>query len=97
MESTGADLPRSMHPTLTRDSESRVASKLGLLCWMDVKPEFERSLRCKWVDGGITGCSGVEKRTSGQGMYNASRQVPVGGICGEPDGKGTQLVGERFS
>lgn len=80
-----------------RDSKLRVASGRGLLCWMDVKPEFDRCLRWRCVGRADSGCSGEGKRSSGQGMYIASRENSLEEICGALDGKGTQLVGERFS
>lgn len=98
MESTAADFPRSIHPTPARDSELRVANGRGLLSWVDIKPEFERCLRCEQADGVCSVGSCVERRSPGQEVSIASLQVWVEetGRLGV-NGKGIQLVGERFS
>jgi len=49
MDSAGVAFPRSIRPTLARDSELRVESGRGLLFWTStsINPEFERCLRGK--------------------------------------------------
>jgi len=74
MDSTGVAFPRSIRPTLARDSELRVESGRGLLCWtsISIKPEFERCLRGKQVDGVHSIGAGAGRRSSGKGMYISS-------------------------
>ena len=94
-DSAAEDLPRSMHPTLTRDPELRVANGREFL--MGVRPEFERCRRYEKVDDVHSVGSGVGGMSPEKGMCIASRQVWVGGMGRGAAGKGTQLMGEWFS